>query len=384
MRESIAEFIDRQNRRVARYGTAAEAAAHEAYGKAIRAGQDLTLRSPGDVMRHGARLLKEAEERAAETISRTTREAKAQAAGAVRRAAQNPVVRSVAIDAARSAGNGAGVVRGGVQAVRGLVDGAAFAGRLVDPLDFLKSSPGESAVQQLGRGVLSAGRTGAEYVRKGVADPRTVMADVTEAAKQWHRELDSSATPAAPTFEGELRRNFAIGQNQGELAFEVGSLVVGGPAAKMVKGLPRLSSVGNVEKYVAQGFSPRAAAHLAEPYPASNMGSHFIPRDTKLPDFLGGGPLPKRYIDSVFNVLKPEGISRGDFYELHYKVDPRFHGNGVIPGEPWRGGALGLNRYGPAGRIWHGSPPPLKARVGGLGASAGTAMYGQEDEEVRW
>jgi len=355
MGESIAEFMDRQKRRVARFGREAEAAAHEAYGKAIRAGEDLKLSSPGDVMRHGTQLLQEAEDRAAQAVSRTAQEAKVRASRALRRAAQNPVVRSVAIEAAREAGNAAGVVRGGVHAVQGLVDGATFVGRLVDPLDALKSAPGESAAQQLARGAINAGGIGADYVRKGIADPQRVVTDVTEAARQWRRELDPSATAPAPTFEGELRRNFEIGQNQGELAFDVGSLVVGGPAAKMVKGLPRLSNVGNVDRYLAQGFSPRAAAHLAKPYPASNMGSHFIPRDTKLPDVLSGGPLPKSYSDGVFNVLKPEGISRGDFYELHYRVDPRFHGTGVR-GEPWSGNALGLERHGLVGRIWHGSP----------------------------
>jgi hypothetical protein len=312
---------------------------------------------------------------------RTVKEADARTGGALGRAVQDPVVRAVAVEAAREAGNSAGVIRGGVHAVQGLVDGATFVSRLTNPLDRLVSAPGESAVEQLGRGAVNAGRMGVEYVRKGVADPQSVMTDVTDAAKKWTRELVPSATPAAPTLEGELRRNFEIGQHQGELAFDVGSLVVGGPAAKMAKGLPRLSNVGNVEKYLAQGFSPRAAAHLAKPYPASNMGSHFIPRRTKMPDFLGGGLLPKSYSDSVFNVLKPEGISRGDFYELHYKVDPSFHGIGVR-GESWSGEKLGLQKYGQAGRIWHGSPPPLKARVGGLGASAGTMMYRPEDEGV--
>lgn len=372
MGESITEFMDRQKRRVTRFGREAEAAAHEAYGKAIRAGHDLKLSSPGDVMRHGAQLLQDAEDRAAKTISHTAQEAKAQAGGALLRAAQNPVVRSAAIKAARGAGNAAGVVRGGVHAVKGLVDGATFVGRLVDPLDSLKSAPGESAVEQLGRGAVTAGRMGADYVRKGVADPQSVVTDVTEAAKQWRRELDPSATPAAPTFEGELRRNFDIGQNQGELAFDVGSLFVGGPAAKAVKGLERVSNVGNVGRYVAQGFSPKAAAHLAEPYPSSGMGHHFIPRSEEL---------PKSYSDGVFNVLKPARISRGDFYELHFRVDPRFRGTKVIPGENWSGRLLGLKKYGLAGQIWHGSPPALKARVGGLSASAGTAMHVPEEEE---
>lgn len=137
-----------------------------------------------------------------------------------------------------------------------------------------------------------------------------------------------------------------------------------------MKGLERVSNVGNVERYAAWGFSPKAAAHLAEPYPERGMGHHFVPRRMGL---------PKNYSDSVFNVLKPEVISRGDFYELHYKVDPRYSG-GSVKGETWNGGALGLKKYGLAGRVWHGSPPPLKARVGGLGAGAGVGMYVPDDE----
>jgi len=105
------------------------------------------------------------------------------------------------------------------------------------------------------------------------------------------------------------------------------------------------------------------------------MGHHYIGRRFGLPEI---------YSDSVFNVLKPEGISRGDFYELHYKVDPKFRGARVIPGEGWSGKKLGLERYGLAGQLWQGSPPPLKARVGGLGATAGAGMYMPEDEERGW
>ncbi|HEY0650066.1 hypothetical protein [Phenylobacterium sp.] len=375
MGESISEFMDRQRRRAARFGREAEAAAHEAYGKAIRAGQDLKLSSPGEVMRYGAKLLQEQEGRAAEAVSSAARKAKLEADGAMRRASRNPVVRAVAIDAARNAGNTAGVVRGGIHAVQGAAEGVAFVNRLLDPLDAFKRPQGQSAIEQLGRGSFNAGRNAVDYTRKGIADPRSVVTDLTEAAKQWRRELDPSATPAAATLEGELRRNFEIGQNQGELAFDVGSLVVGGPAAKAVKGLDRISNVGNVDRYLAQGFSPRAAARLAEPYPLSGMGHHFVPRRAGLPE---------SYSDSVFNVLKPEGISRGDFYELHYKVDPRFKGGRVVRGEGWSGRKLGLEEYGLAGRIWHGSPAPLKARVGGVGASAGTAMHLADREETSW
>jgi hypothetical protein len=379
MRESISEFMDRQSRKVARFGREAEAAAHEAYKKSIRGGQDLKLSSPGDVIRHGAQLLQDAEDRAVRTVSRKAEEAKAQAREALRGVAQNPVARSVAIDTARTPGNVAGVVRGGVHAVEGLVDGATLLGRLVDPLDRLKSAPGQSAAEQLGRGVVNTGRIGVDYVRKGVADPQSVVTDVTNVAGQWRRELDPSASPVAPTLDGELRRNFDIGENQGELAFDVGSLVIGGPAAKFARGLPRVSNVGNVEKYLAQGFAPAEAAHLAQAYPVSNMGSHFIPRRTRLPKLLGGGPLPRSYMDGPFNKLIPDGISRGDFYELHYKVDPRFHGTGVRGGR-WSGRDLGLKRYGSLGQLWHGSPPPLKARLGGLGANAAAAAHSLEGE----
>ncbi|MBL8553968.1 MAG: hypothetical protein JNL41_06790 [Phenylobacterium sp.] len=383
MRESISEFMDRQNRKVARFGREAEAAAHEAYRKSIRLGEDLKLGSPGDVMRHGAQLLQDAEDRAVRAVSRKAEGAKARARAALRGVAQNPVARSVAIDTARTAGNVAGVVRGGVHAVEGLVDGATFLGRLVDPLDRLKSAPGQSAVEQLGRGVVNTGRMGVDYVRKGVADPQGVVTDVTNAAGQWRRELDPSATPVAPTLEGELRRNFDIGQNQGELAFDVGSLVMGGPAAKAVKGLSRVASIGNDAKYLAQGFGPKAAAYLAEPYPASGMGSHYVPRRARLPEILGGGPLPKSYMDGPFNRLAPPGISRGDMYELHYQVDPRFNVARLpreVGGGVWQGGKIDLERYDQLGRLWHGAPPPLKARVGGLGAGAGGALYSPEEE----
>ena len=86
------------------------------------------------------------------------------------------------------------------------------------------------------------------------------------------------------------------------------------------------------------------------------------------------------FTESEFNVLRPEGITRGDMYELHYKVDPRFSGTSVLDGK-WNGGELGLKRYGPLGRIWHGSPAPLKARVGGLGATGGGVAYRMADEE---
>jgi hypothetical protein len=379
MGETIAEFMERQRRRVTRFGQEAEAAAHEAYGRAIRTGQDLNLRSPGEVMRYGAKLLQDGENHAAGAVSNAARQAKRQANNTIERIGETPGLRSVAVGAAGSAGTLAGVVRGGVHAAEGLAKGATFIGRLANPLDRVLSAPGQSAGDKL----REAGNQAADYIGKAAKNPQLLVDDVKAKAHQMHVDLDPGATPAAPTFAGELKRNFDIGQNVGELAFDAGSLVVGGPAAKAVKGFERVSNVGNVDRYLAQGFTPKAAAHLAEPYPASNMGSHFIPRRARLPEALGGGPIPREYMDGPFNRLAPPGISRGDLYELHYGVDGRFHGTDVL-GERWSGRDLGLPRYGPVGQLWHGSPAPLKARVGGLGAGAGDAVYNLEGRNEGW
>jgi hypothetical protein len=54
--ESISEFMDRRRQEVAASNAIGRAAAHEAYGKAIRSGQDLALRHPAEVTAHGAHL----------------------------------------------------------------------------------------------------------------------------------------------------------------------------------------------------------------------------------------------------------------------------------------------------------------------------------------
>lgn len=372
--ETMNEFYDRRMREVARFGREAETAAHKAYGDALRSGTDLALRTQGDVNRFGARLLDDLTQvvRRSPKPGATPRPAGGgQAPRAKVDLSRNPVVKAVAGDVAQRVGNAAGVVGGGVHAVEGLADGAVFARRLADPLDMLVSPPGESAAEQL----LGAASRGVDYVRRGIADPQIVVRDVRDKAHQMRVELDSTATPVAPTVSEEVRRRLGIGMNQGELAFDVGSFAVGGPLAKSAKGLSAISKASKAEKYLAQGFTPAQAAHLAERYPKYGMGHHFGPQRMGL---------PRSYSESVFNRLKPEGITRGDMYELHYEVDPKFHATGFplkVGGGRWSGAALGLKKHGLAGRLWHGSPAPLKARVGGLGATTGAAMYATEDGE---
>lgn len=344
----------------------------------------------GEVMRYGVRLLNGARSEPVETESTAAPNYLVDVSsreigdGAVLpRLDRNPLARRLAGDAARRMGNVAGLARGGLHAAEGLVDGAVFLGRLANPLDQRMSAPGHSAIEQLAH----AGRDVVDYVSEGIADPQRVVRDVRAKTHQMRIDLDPAATPIAPTISGELRRNFDIGQNQGELAFDAGSLLVGGPLAKGMKELGGIAKVGKAEKYIAQGHSPKVAAHLAALYPASAMGSHFIPRSYRLPKLLGGGPLRREFMDGPFNRLAPEGISRGDMYELHYMVDSNFHGARLPKGmdvKGWSGRALGLKKYSPAGRIWHGAPAPLKARAAGLSAVSGAAIEGGQEERSAW
>ncbi|WP_157215445.1 pre-toxin TG domain-containing protein [Flavisphingomonas formosensis] len=133
------------------------------------------------------------------------------------------------------------------------------------------------------------------------------------------------------------------------------------------------ASQKHVAKYVAQGFTLKQAEYLAQPY--KGMGHHFIPRRTGL---------PKKLSDSSLNVLKPRGMTRGEFYELHFKVDPKFFGARFPKrvGGSWSGRRLGLEKYDRAGRLWHGSPSPLKATVGGAAAGGtGAYLYGDNEHE---
>lgn len=73
-------------------------------------------------------------------------------------------------------------------------------------------------------------------------------------------------------------------------------------------------------------------------------------------------------------------------YEEHARIDDRFKG-AKLPaefGQHWSAKRLGIERYGPAGVIWYGSPPPLKARVGGFGAAAGGLSHDLSAEDETW
>ena len=383
--ETMAEFVRRRRRDVESFGHDAEAAVREAYGRAIRDGEDLVLKTSSDVTRYGADLLAQKRPTQAKAAvpkpPAQVRKGTSQSLPGATRVGPPPSpqwwdsgpIKDGVGAIAKDVGIVGGVLRGGVHAVEGLVEGGTFLNRLMSPTDIILSPPGQSAAAQTVR----AGVGIANYVRQGIADPRRVVDDVKAKGHQMRIDLDPTATPIEATLGGELRRNFNIGMNQGELAFDVGSLVVGGPLAKGVKEAGLLSKAKSYDKLIAQGKSPAFADYFSEPYVGA--GHHaIVPQRFTFPKVLGGGSLPKKWLNSPFNVLAPEGIARAEMYERHFKVDPYYKGAKVpleFKAEGWSGKKLGLTKYGLPGRIWHGTPAPFKAHVGGFGAAAGGVMY---------
>jgi hypothetical protein len=293
----------------------------------------------------------------------------------------NPLAKAIGGWAAREAGKPMGYAR----AAGNLVRDAAFLGRLTNPLDV-------GAKQQFVRGVAGAAKDAARTVARAAQHPDQAVRAVGRKAQQMNRDLDPNATPMAKTFVGEIRRNLPIGAKRGELQAEIASNVLGGPGVRMAAGaFARLGRVApTAATYRARGYSPELADYFAEPY-VRGMGHHFIPRQFTFPERVRGVPLPKQvagqplprwYSESEFNVLKPRGLTKGEMAELHYRVDPDYRGGGRGD-HKWSGRELGWTRYGRAGRLWHGSPRPLKDAAWMTGAAPTSFGYQfvQEDDE---
>jgi len=171
---------------------------------------------------------------------------------------RSPLAKTVGGTAALQLGNGLGVLRGAVHSIQGIVQGADFLGRLADPSDIIRSRPGEAAVSQL----LDAGVAATRYGAQSIAQPSRVVDDLRKKAHEMRIALDPMATPPAKTFTGELKRNLAIGQNQGEMAFDIGSLAFGGAAVKGLKGVAAVPEAVAIAKFTKQGHSSLAAREL--------------------------------------------------------------------------------------------------------------------------
>ncbi len=390
------EWLDDRNKEIAQGKAEVETAARRFYGDAARraeravthvvsdarglidggraaAPQEKTL--PQAQVASGRPKTKESESwRASATASLQ------KAQDVVQRITDSEPARKVASDAARSAGNVVGLGTGALQSAEDLKDGVVFVSRLLDPYDRMRSAPGDAAHDHVYRAAGNA----IDYGRQVVADPRRAARELAEMGRQARLDLDPRATPPAASLAGEVERNFKIGQKQGEAVAEVASWAVGGPAVKSVAGVGKLSKAARVAKHLDEGFSPSKAAYLADLY--KGKGHHaFLKERTRLPEFLGGGPLPRWALDNPFNVLKPAGISRGEMYGLHSRVDPFFYGAGLprrVGGGGWSSKRLGIGKYDALGRVYYGTPGPTKAVVGGA-AMTGGAYLNEELEGER-
>ncbi|WP_421932636.1 hypothetical protein [Phenylobacterium sp.] len=390
--DNVEDWMAQRNADAYRLKRDAEAAGREAWERATRSGENIAAMRPSDVLALGANLLRHGR-------SPPTQQGRAVPIPTKRSApTSTPTKDSGVLDyagktavrmVAQPAGQVAGVFRGARNTVRDLGESAAFGARLLNPADSFTSPPGEAAWNH----VLDAGGRAVDYVRTGISNPRSVAGDAAAAYRQARINLDPSATPKADTIGGEWKRGYEIGKNQGELAFDVGSTLYGGAVLKELAGLGYMSKEAQIAKRLKQGFDPIQAEYLAEPY--EGMGHHNVARAYKFPEKIGPLPRPKTivgqeppewFIESPFNVLEPRSISRGDFYELHYKVDPRFYGARMPKFERtggWRGSKLGLEEYDGLERAWYGAPAPLKAAVGSAGIGAGAVTYDGFDAENR-
>jgi hypothetical protein len=290
-------------------------------------------------------------------------------------------VKGIAGTAAFAAGAPIGFARGAIHFGQDIGNDLDFGVRLLDPSDAENHLPGEGAWDQAAdkvRGVLS-------YGQQRLADRGKLANDVGALGHDARVNLDP--LPIAPTLGDQLGRNFSVGQNWGEGAFDLGSILEGGDLIESLRGAEAASDAAKAPAYIRPGAPPALEAYLEEPY--DGLGAHFVPRRAKFPETVAGIPvpqglvgkplLPQWYMDSPFNVWKPDGISRGKFYEEHFRMDDRMYGaplpRKIDGGRGWSGNRLGLERYSPAGRIWRGAPAPLKAAVGGSSTAIGLGIY---------
>jgi hypothetical protein len=216
----------------------------------------------------------------------------------------------------------------------------------------------------------------ARYARAVVDDPQVLARDIRKGFHDAHIGLDPLATPMADTPMEEMRRQFGIGANVGELGFQlapVGELSAAGNASRAARTLTRGEKI---EKLVQGGKDLETAVHLTAPY--GGGGLHFVPRRTRI----AGRPLPKSFMDSSFNVYRPTDMSWDETHRFHFENDDYFHGaglpRGLNGGRGWSGHRENLTRNPLPLRVWNSAPPKLKKAVGGvgaLGAVGGLAAY---------
>ena len=176
------------------------------------------------------------------------------------------------------------------------------------------------------------------------------------------------------------KHQFQHGTNLGEAAANVAGLFAGGEVVQGLRAADAFEATraANVTKFIDQGANPKLAEYLAQPY--EGMGHHSgVSRK-----FAKELNLPPPLVDSRFNVAIPRGMSRGDFYEYHYRVDPAAKGfrlpAGLNDGKGWRPRELGLTKYALPERIWRGMPVRWKDAISTIPFADAPAFYDQLEQ----
>ncbi|MDB5442567.1 MAG: hypothetical protein JWP73_943 [Phenylobacterium sp.] len=266
-----------------------------------------------------------------------------------------------------------GVLRGGIHAIQGVSGALTFGGRLANPLaDKFLSPPGHSASDQL----VSAGANLGLNIVGAVLGPSGAWQRAQAFGRKVNTEVNPWGTPLPPTAAEARRAGEHLGENHGEILFNLASTPVGGEAGATLEGLRYASEAGDVAKYLRAGHAPDVATHLAKPY--VQPGHHAWAKSRMLADFWGGGPLPTWLSESRLNLLHPRGIDIGQFYDLHARVDPNFYGAklpGRGRGQGWSAKRLGIEKYDQLGQIWHGIPGYTKGLASGAILDLGDDLH---------
>lgn len=257
---------------------------------------------------------------------------------------------------AQGVGEAMGLFRGGGHTATGAARGALFALRLASPADALF---GNSAHLQL----VDQALRGAVGLDRFVADPDFRRAQVDA----FRQRYDPTYAPIAPTLGEEAAQAFRMGENHGEAIFDIASVVAGGGFTKSAAGLGRVALAADARELAFLSANPDLAAYFAQPYPKRGLSHHILARQTKLPALLGGGSLPDWIMESPFNKIAADGLTRRDQYRNHVGSDSYFRGGPVkaeFGGGQWSADDLGWTLYGPVDRFFFGTSPLTKAVFG--------------------
>jgi len=403
--ESMMEFVARRGREsVARLSQATSAAAHDAYGRATRTGENLHLPTTDDVIAFGADLMSGGgRNRPQPPPSPTQAKRQAAARPAQRHAARpvgqpspprasgsnffndlnrNPYVKAAAGYTGLIAGQQPGMTRGAMHMAEDALGAAVFVGRALSPqADQAMNPPGRRVPDQ----VLDTGKAIAGYADRIRKDPTRLSHDARRIGHQVNVALNPYATPSADTAVGEFLRFRDVGKNHGELALNVALFPVGGEAAAASK-IGRAARFAKATDYLlpANGDVVR---YLAKDY--KGLGHHAIlPRDAALPDWLGGAPVPKWIVDSPFNVVQFKGLTQGEAYAKHAMIDKHYYGSGLpkkLSARGWSANKAGIDTQTGIEQVWNGTPEATKSLLGAVSGGAGSlAREGNDGEQRPW